>query len=235
MASYIMLFCMDIQNLIEFPALVNPQLVSSFSVTSILSNLGQAIVSKEAAALAAIAGTFLAFYRYVYLRPELLLSAENLVSYETVSGETSSQINLYLSNVGHEFAEDTYLSFALKRFEFDDVDFQTPESPLLIKSHEMVGFFGMKGERHDLYIENALYEGDIFKLYFGGCAFENDGKYTLKYTVACKSHGPRKGKIVFTVEDGEVEINHKYPTKLRRIRNLIGWSPPKDPRTTDIS
>lgn len=64
-----------------------------------------------------------------------------------------------------------------------------------IRSGRKSGFIG-GGRRHDIYLENVVYEGDVQELWLGNAVF-TEGKYDLKYQVACKEHGLRRGKISF--------------------------------------
>jgi hypothetical protein len=138
-----------------------------------------------------------------------------------------------LVNAGNRFAEDVQLTFALDAFKFD-TDLDTPEHPtedyeidvttLEVRSGRRIGFVGA-GMRHDMFFENAVYERDVHKLYYGEAIFEREGRHEIKYTVACRNHGLRQGKVTLELDDGEIDVTKAYPTLLRQLKAYFGWVP----------
>jgi hypothetical protein len=205
-------------------------------ITSFLQPIGNLLFSKETGVLAAVVAVFLSLYRFVYLRPEMLLDAEvGNVGYQERQEDDGYRagITLYLVNAGNRFAEDVQLTFALDAFKFD-TDLDTPEHPtedyeidvttLEVRSGRRIGFVGA-GMRHDMFFENAVYERDVHKLYYGEAIFEREGRHEIKYTVACRNHGLRQGKVTLELDDGEIDVTKAYPTLLRQLKAYFGWVP----------
>lgn len=201
-----------------------------------LQPTGDILFSSEAGVLAAVVALFLSLYRFVYLRPELLLDAEvGEAGYlERQEGDGyNAGVTLYLVNAGNRFAEDVQLTFALDAFEFDTdldtpnhptEDYEVPETTMDTRSGRRMAFIG-RGRRHDIFFENVVYERDVHKLYFGEAIFETEDTHEIKYTVACRTHGLRKGKITLEMDDGEIHVTKAYPTLLRQLKAYFGWTP----------
>ncbi|WP_459987926.1 hypothetical protein, partial [Natrinema sp. JCM 9743] len=174
---------------------------------------------------------------YFYNRPELLLDATP-GDYDPITGPDSTTISAELSlvNAGNDSAEDVYLSFTLPDWWFDDGDSikEVCETTLKIDEERTYGFIGAKSERHDLYIENIIYEGDIFSLYYDHPKFANDGCYKVEYVVACNSHGPREGSLYFCIDGQDLTVHRKYPTRWRNIWSKLGWNAPEESRTVRV-
>lgn len=89
-----------------------------------------------------------------------------------------------------------------------------------IRGGRKSGFIG-GGERHDIYLNNVVYQGDVQELWLGKAIFKK-GEHDLKYQVSCKEHGPRSGKISFRATDESLEItNRKYPTYRRALKTRL--------------
>ena len=148
------------------------------SLVGCLQPVGTTLFSKEAGVLAAVGALFLSLYRFVYLRPEMFLDVDlnngQYMSQQDGDGYTAN-LTLYLVNGGNRFAEDVQLTFALDAFKFD-TDLETLEHPsedyeitttaMETRSGRRIGFVG-GGRRHDVFFENAVYEKDVHKLYYG--------------------------------------------------------------------
>lgn len=206
------------------------------NVGSLLKIVGDFLLSSEMAAIAAILATLLAYYRYLYNQPELLLDATP-GEHDPIVGPDSTSISAELSliNAGNASADNVYLSFTLPDWRFDEDSIKdVQETTLKTDEERTYGFIGVKSERHDLFIENILYEGDIFSLYYDHPQFENDGCYKVEYVVACKQHGPRQGSLYFCIDGDELTIHRQYPTKWRNLKSKLGWTPPTEPRTVRV-
>lgn len=208
----------------------------SGSVSTYLQPVGDVLFSKEAGVLAAVVAVVLSTYQFVYLRPEMFLDAEiGDTGYTEGQGENeyTAVLKLYLVNGGNQFAEDVQLTFALDAFKFD-TDLDTPEHPtddyeistttLDTRSGRRIGFSGA-GIRHDISFENVVYEKDVHKLYYGKAIFEREGTHEIKYTVACRSHGLRQGKITLEMQDGDITVTKAYPTLMRQLKAYFGLVP----------
>jgi hypothetical protein len=206
------------------------------SIVSFLQPVGNVLFSKETGVLAAVVAVFLSLYRFVYLRPEMLLDAEvGNTGYRERQEDDGYKagVTLYLVNAGNRFAEDVQLTFALDAFKFD-TDVDTPEHPtedyeintttMEARSGRRIGFIGA-GKRHDMFFENVVYERDVHKLYYGEAIFEREGTHEIKYTAACRTHGLRHGKITLELTDGEINVTKAYPTLLRQLKAYFGWVP----------
>lgn len=202
------------------------------SAMQILQAIGKVLLSREIIALATIAAAFIAVYRLVYLRPELFIEP-NVESVHEREENTKAIMSLFLVNGGNRFAEDVQVTLTLDAFKFDnDIEstdyvtnrYQVPQTTLDIRSGRKSGYVG-GGRRHDIYVENPVYEKDVMKMWFGTSIFNEEGKQELKYTVACRTHGLRKGKIIFEIDSGKMTIEKKHPTKLRKLKQRIGLSP----------
>lgn len=182
--------------------------------------------------IAVISGTAVSIYTFGYKRPELILEVESPTGHRTQpseDGDTQANFGLLLANVGNSSAEEVQLTITADAFKFSNSidatdsitpDYEPPQAGMEIRSGRMTGFLG-GGRRHDIFLENVVYEGDVQELGLGKAIF-TDGNHDLKYQVCCKSHGPRTGRISFEVSDGDVNITkRKYPTHRRRLKTCI--------------
>ena len=196
-----------------------------------ISGLGAFIV-KNIVPIAIVTTAAVTSYSFLYKRPELILEVEQSTSGPTQpdeDGDAEAVIMLLLANVGNSSASEVQLTVTADAFKFDnDIDatdsivseYEPPQAVMEIRSGRKSGFIG-GGSRHDIYLENVVYEGDVQELWLGSAIFD-EGEHDLKYQVSCKEHGPRRGKISFEVEDGEVMItDRKYPTRRRQLKTRI--------------
>lgn len=196
-----------------------------------ISGLGAFIV-KNIVPIAIVTTAAVTSYSFLYKRPELILEVEQSTSVSTQpdqDGDAEAVIMLLLANVGNNSASEVQLTITADAFKFDnDIDatdsivseYEPPQAVMDIRSGRKSVFIG-GGRRHDIYLENVVYEGDIQELWLGRAIFD-EGKHDLKYQISCKEHGPRRGKISFEVEDGEVMItDYKYPTRRRQLKTRV--------------
>ena len=171
-------------------------------------------------------------YSFLYKRPELILEVDQSTAgpkQPDEDGDAGSVLMLLLANVGNSSASEIQLTITADAFKFDnDIDstdsivseYKPPQAVMEIRSGRKSGFIG-GGRRHDIYLENVVYEGDVQELWLGEAIF-NEGEHDLKYQVSCKEHGPRRGKISFEVEEGEVTITgREYPTRRRQMKTWV--------------
>lgn len=194
-------------------------------------SLGAFVVS-NIVPIAIITTAAVTSYSFLYKRPELILEVDQSTAgpiQPDEDGDAGSVLMLLLANVGNSSASEIQLTITADAFKFDnDIDltdsivseYEPPQAVMEIRSGRKSGFFG-GGRRHDIYLENVVYEGDVQELWLGKAIFD-EREHDLKYQVSCKEHGPRRGKISFEVEDGEVRITgREYPTRRRQLKTWI--------------
>lgn len=194
--------------------------------------------------LAVVTTGAITFYSFIYKRPELILEAELSSTSKTAhdeDGDIKAVLLFLLANVGNNSAEEVQLTITADAFHFDN-DIQTtdsiissyepPQAVMEIRSGRKSGFIG-GGRRHDIYLKNVVYEGDVQELWLGSAIF-TEGKHDLKYQVACKEHGPRRGKISFNVTEDDVKIiDRSYPTRRRQLKARL-FGPVERKRTQQL-
>jgi len=191
-----------------------------------------AFVGSNIVPIAIITTAAVTSYSFLYKRPELILEVDQSTARHTQSdedGDAGSDLMFLLANVGNSSASEVQLTITADAFKFgNDIDstdsivseYEPPQAVMEIRSGRKSGFFG-GGRRHDIYLENVVYEGDVQELWLGEAIFDED-EHDLKYQVSCKEHGPRRGKISFEVEDGEVTVTRReYPTYRRQLKARI--------------
>lgn len=205
---------------------------------SFFGRLGSFIFSPEVGGLATIIGTAIVVHQRYYKSPALVLDARS-DGHDPIVGPDSVSISgkLFLHNAGHAPAKDVYLSFTLTNWRYDPDASEiakVAETPLMIKEERTFGFIGSEGERHDIYVENTMYEQDTATLYYDHRRFTEDGCYEVEYMVACNGHGPRTGKVYFCIDDDTLTIRREYPTWWWSLRRKLGWELPEQSRVLDI-
>ncbi|QLH83795.1 hypothetical protein [Halosimplex pelagicum] len=201
------------------------------TTANLIYSLGRFIV-KNIVPIAILTTAAVTSYSFLYKRPELILEVKQSVSGSRgpdEDGDADAVIMLLLANVGNSSASDVQLTITADAFKFDNdidatdsivSDYEPPQAVMEIRSGRKSGFIG-GGRRHDIYLENVVYEGDVQELWLGKTIF-NEGRHDLKYQISCREHGPRRGKISFKVEDGDVRItNRRYPTHRRQLKTWI--------------
>lgn len=219
-------------------------------LAELVANAVQATVSLRAfvvsntVPIAIITTAAVTSYSFLYKRPELILEVDQSWAGPTQpdeDGDAGSVLMLLLANVGNSSASEIQLTITADAFKFDnDIDstdsivseYEPPQAVMEIRSGRKSGFGG-GGRRHDIYLENVVYERDVQELWLGKAIFD-EGEHDLKYQASCKEHGPRRGKISFEVEDGEVTITgRKYPTRRRQLKTRI-FGRVERPRTQEL-
>jgi hypothetical protein len=231
--------------LIGFSFVVIPsftEITSSFSqLTELILNY---VLTSEAAVLVGIISLFITVYRVFYLQPALFLHAKHKASSKGTlqdDYDTGGVVTLFLINGGNQYAEDVQLTITLDAFKFD-VDTTSGESPTEeydigttladVRSGRVMPFIG-GGQRHDIYLENSVYSGDVLPMFFGSTEMD-DGEHCLHYTVSCRAKGPTSGHIRIRADDGDIEIlEHDYPTTRRNILSHL-LDPPSPKRTYEV-
>lgn len=126
--------------------------------------------------IAVISGTAVSIYTFGYKRPELILEVEPPTGHLTQpseDGDAQANFMLLLANVGNSSAEEVQLIITADAFKFNNKidatnsitpDYELPQAGVEIRSGRMAGFIG-GGRRHDIFLENVVYEGDVQELY----------------------------------------------------------------------
>lgn len=144
--------------------------------------------------IAIVTGTAVSVYTFGYKRPELILEVElSGADGPRGDGHTRANLMLLLANVGSGSAEEVQMTVTAGAFAFDnDIEptdtitaaYEPPQAVMEIRGGRKVRFFG-GGCRHDVFLENVVYEGDVQELWLGSALF-TDGEHELKYLVSCK-------------------------------------------------
>ncbi|WP_394743070.1 hypothetical protein [Natronococcus roseus] len=198
-----------------------------------MTHLG-VLLSNNLVPVAIVTTGAVTFYSFIYKRPELIIEAKPSFAFQRLKdddGDVQAGIMLLLANVGNSSAEEVHLSLTSDVFYFDNEievndtvnsSYEPPQAGMEIRAGRKTVFVG-GGSRHDIYLDNVVYEGDVQELWLGVSVF-TEGRHDLKYQVACKEHGPRNGKISFDVTvdgDGDVDveiIERDYPTRRRQLK-----------------
>lgn len=209
--------------------ILSPDIIAD--VVQHLLTVGAFVVS-NIVAIAIFTTAAVTSYSFLYKRPELILEVENTDSGPTQPGEdgdADANIILLLANVGNSSASEVQMTITADKFKFNnDIDttnsitskYEPPQAVMEIRSGRKSGFIG-GGRRHDIYLENVVYENDVQELWLGKAIFD-EGDHDLKYQVSCKEHGPRRGKISFRIENGKVEVTGRtYPTRRRALKTWV--------------
>lgn len=202
----------------------------------VLNAAAKLLFSPSMGVLAALLGTLIVIHQRYYKRPELILEATP-GNWDPIVGPDGTSISAELSliNAGHAAAEDVYVSFTLPDWRFDEDEIkEVQETTLRVNEERTYGFIGVVSERHDLFIENIIYQQDTFSLYYDHPRFDSDGCYKVEYVVACKGHGPRNGALYFCVDGQNLTVHREFPTRWRSFRSWLGWEPPVEPRTVSV-
>lgn len=170
--------------------------------------------------LGAAAG-LVVLYRFFLVGPSLALESEA----EAVSRPQAFDVmrvtpTMYLENHGRAKAEDIYINIELEDWEFHRQSDERPSSVLRINENQ-TGYVGAPGRIYEVFVDTVLHRGARFKIFFGGTQMERGRTYELDYTVACRGHRERSGKILYHVGHQDVEVEHVYPGKWLRLKKWI--------------
>lgn len=158
-----------------------------------------------------------------------------------------------IKNQGRKYAEDVYVKIELKGWAFGDnvykvagrptssMDRQVgkendegwvtdsiatrlsePDTILDVDSHRNT-YLGTPDESREIFVNNVIYEKSEFEIRYGTTLLDPNSTYTVKYTIACRSHGPRTGQIQLTTKDESAYITSTPPTRLQRVRSILRY------------
>ncbi|WP_135820165.1 hypothetical protein [Halostella litorea] len=149
--------------------------------------------------IAAVVATSITVYKFWIQRPSLIVDAE--VSDVTRTGRGASlDVELFVANVGRDFAEDGYVAFAPEGWSLD----ATPaDGQLSLTAFE--GGDGGTGKRKT-FLDDIVYQGTGFELCEGRATVPGDGRYRLAYTTACQSQRPKTDHLELVVDGDEATV-----------------------------
>ncbi|WP_135533781.1 MULTISPECIES: hypothetical protein [Halostella] len=158
-----------------------------------------AILAQWVVPLAAIVATSITVYKFWIQRPSLIVDAEVTGAVRTTDG-VALDLELYVANVGRDFAEDGYVSvtagdWVLDAAPVDGLSTTTCDDETTARDGEWKAF-----------LDDIVYRDTGFKLYEGSATLPDDGRYRLSYTTACQSQRPRTGTLDVVVEGGSATV-----------------------------
>lgn len=77
--------------------------------------------------------------------------------------------------------------------------------------HDIDTYLLASGEINHIFIDDVMYNGAEFPIFYGEIHLEQFETYQLEYSAGCQSYSPRKGVIEFDVGYDGIEINHSPP------------------------
>jgi len=151
--------------------------------------------------IAAVVATSITVYKFWIQRPSLIVDAE--VSDVARSGDGASlDLQLYVANVGRDFAEDGYVAFAPDGWSLD----ATPaDGQLSLTAFECGDGAAGTGQRKT-FLEDIVYRGTGFELCDGRATVPGDGRYRLRYTTACQSQRPNTDYLELVVDGDDARV-----------------------------
>jgi len=152
--------------------------------------------------IAAVTATSITVYKFWIQRPSLIVDAEVSDVVRTAEG-ASLDLDLYVANVGRDFAEDGYVAFAPDGWSLD----ATPAAGQL----SLTAFDGWDGadggtEQRQTFLDDIVYRGTGFELCEGRATLPGDGRYRLVYTTACQSQRPKTDHLDLVVDGDEATV-----------------------------
>lgn len=158
------------------------------------------ILSQWVVPVAALVATSITVYKFWIQRPSLILDAEVSGAARTADGVALS-LQLFVANVGRDFAEDGYVAFAAEGWSLD----ATPaDGQLTLSTFE--GGTDADGGTHKTFLDDIVYQGTGFELCDARATVPGDGRYRLAYTTACQSQRPSTGHVDVVVDGGEARV-----------------------------
>lgn len=186
--------------------------------------------------LSIIAG-LIVFYRFVWLRPSLMITGHanrNLV-YEN---RINSQIEFHIENRGRKFAEDAYVELFFWGWKFIGESESDLKVQIVLPSGDQLSPLELRSEIHNdtmapgheqefvrIFVDDVIYKKKSFCIHRGVRTFDSEDTYKVDYEVACRGHRPRSGTIFFTadLDEGDISVDYTHPILRRRIARFIGF------------
>jgi|GEM_PF-6327859 len=81
--------------------------------------------------------------------------------------------------------------------------------------HDLQTYFLAPGEINHIFVDDTLYNGSEFTIFYGNIHLEPFRTYELKYAVGCRTYGPRRGKVEIEAGYDDIEIRNRRPHFLR--------------------
>lgn len=163
------------------------------------------MLAQWAAPMAVLLATSITVYKFYVQRPSLLIDAD-VVDETVTAAEATAQLQLYVANVGRDFAEDGYVEFEVGDWAADVESESDAQSTTALSVDGQPAVEQDDSERyvHKLFVDDIIYQGTGFKLYRITATFEPGDTCTIDYTTACRSHRPRHGTLEIRAENGTV-------------------------------
>ncbi|NHN48120.1 hypothetical protein G9464_10980 [Halostella sp. JP-L12] len=157
------------------------------------------LLSQWVVPFTALLATSITVYKFWIQRPSLIVDAEVAGAARTADG-VALDLDLYVANVGRDFAEDGYVAvtasdWTLDATPVDGLSTTTCDDETTARDGEWKAF-----------IDDIVYRDTGFKLYDGTATVPGDGRYRLSYTTACQSQRPRTGTLDVIVESGTATV-----------------------------
>ncbi|WP_233553841.1 hypothetical protein [Halococcus sp. IIIV-5B] len=177
---------------------------------------------KWVGALLAPLAAVIAAYKFLIQRPQLRLITGDKTD-RMIDNQVRSVMRFNILNSGLGLAENAYVQFALDDWNFrgtgekepaDDegtnTGIQLSES-ILETRHNDTYYIGTRGEVDQIFIDDVLHMESEFQLFWGTVTLERFQTYTFEYSVACRTHGMKSGRITFHSGYDDITVTHTPP------------------------
>ncbi|WP_254547361.1 hypothetical protein [Halomarina pelagica] len=77
--------------------------------------------------------------------------------------------------------------------------------------HDIQTYFLAPGEIDHIFVDDLLYNGSEFSIFYGDVHLEQFRTYELEYAIGCRTYGPRRGKVEIEVGYDDIEIRNRRP------------------------
>ena len=115
---------------------------------------------------------------------------------------------------------NNHLSNSNNSSEDENSQIGTADSVLDLR-HDLQTRFLAPGEKNHIFINDILYNGNEFNIFAGEAKIEQFRKYTIEYSVGCRTYGPRKGEITIESRYDDIIISHNHPRFYDAWRDII--------------
>lgn len=95
--------------------------------------------------------------------------------------------------------------------EDDDTATDRAVDTVLDVRHDIQTYFLAPGEINHIFVDDLLYNGSEFSVFYGDIHLEPLRTYELKYAVGCRTYGPRRGTVVIEAGYDDLEIRNRRP------------------------
>ncbi|QOS10423.1 uncharacterized protein HfgLR_01350 [Haloferax gibbonsii] len=81
--------------------------------------------------------------------------------------------------------------------------------------HDIQTYFLAPGEINHIFVDDLLYNGSEFTIFYGDIHLEPFRTYELEYAVGCRTYGPRRGTVEIEAGYDDIEIQNRQPHFIR--------------------